>query len=262
MTESMLKYPRTHHIQGSRFQPGDEDLKSVPLSQIQDRPLVIEEKMDGANSGISFSKTGELLLQSRGHFLFGGHREKHFNLFKQWAGALQDRLYGVLKDRYVMYGEWLYAKHTVFYNNLPHYFMEFDILDKSNGRFLDTQTRKKKLKDLPIASVSVLNEGSVKSVLDLHNLLGPSGFILPDAFEVLQKECLQRGLDFKRVSQETDPTFQMEGLYIKVEEEGEVKERYKFIRSSFLTSVLNSGGHWLNRPIIPNQLVKDVELFK
>jgi hypothetical protein len=37
--------------------------------------------------------------------------------------------------------------------------------------------------------------------------------------------------------------------------------RYKWIRASFLTSVLDSGSHWLNRPIVPNQLASGVELF-
>ena len=42
----IVKYPRTYHIEGSRFQPGDEDLDSVPFSAICDRPLIIEEKVD------------------------------------------------------------------------------------------------------------------------------------------------------------------------------------------------------------------------
>ena len=42
----------------------------------------------------------------------------------------------VLGDRYILYGEWLYAKHTVFYNSLPHYFLEYDLLDRFPGQFL------------------------------------------------------------------------------------------------------------------------------
>jgi hypothetical protein len=37
-----------------------------------------------------------------------------------------------------MYGEWVYAKHTVFYDKLPHYFLEFDILETKTGAFLST----------------------------------------------------------------------------------------------------------------------------
>src|SRR5512147_1209569 len=106
------KYPRTQHIEGSRLQPGDEDLEAVPFRDIAGRHLVVEEKIDGANCGISFSPGGELLLQSRGHYLTGGARERHYNLFKQWASTHAAAIYDRLGDRYVLYGEWLYAKHT------------------------------------------------------------------------------------------------------------------------------------------------------
>ena len=39
----MRKYPRTPHIEGSRLQPGDEDLASVPFAAVAGRPLVVEE---------------------------------------------------------------------------------------------------------------------------------------------------------------------------------------------------------------------------
>ena len=33
----LKKYPRTPHLEGSRLQPGDEDLTQVPFSVIRDR---------------------------------------------------------------------------------------------------------------------------------------------------------------------------------------------------------------------------------
>ena len=127
---NIIKYPRTPHIQGSRLQAGDEDLSQVPFSHIFNRHIVIEEKIDGANSAVSFDGDGNLLLQSRGHYLslsVDEFRERHYNPLKRWAKANQDIFFDVLSDRYVMYGEWMYAKHTVFYDALPHYYMEFDI---------------------------------------------------------------------------------------------------------------------------------------
>ena len=50
----LLKYPRTPHLEGSRLQPGDHDLVSVPFADLAGRFLVVEEKLDGANSAISF----------------------------------------------------------------------------------------------------------------------------------------------------------------------------------------------------------------
>ena len=69
------KYPRTYHLQGSRLQPGDEDLESAPWSEVLGRYVVAEEKLDGANAALSFDTDGKLWLQSRGHYLAGGRRE-------------------------------------------------------------------------------------------------------------------------------------------------------------------------------------------
>lgn len=129
----MVKYPRTHHVEGSRLQPGDEDLDSVPLAELAGCPLVVEEKLDGANAAFSFDEGGRIHLQSRGHYLTGGARERHFGLFKTWAACHQRTLFDVIGPHRVVYGEWLYAKHTVFYDRLPHYFMEFDVLDTAEG---------------------------------------------------------------------------------------------------------------------------------
>jgi hypothetical protein len=248
------KYPRTQHLEGSRLQPGDEDLAAVPFAELRGRPLVVEEKMDGANAALSFTPEGELRLQSRGHFLVGGERERHFDLFKRWASTVAGALRDVLRDRYVLYGEWLYAKHTIFYDRLPHYFMEFDVLDLERGCFLDTPSRRELLRGLPLVSVRVLASERFSSLASLRELVGPSAFIAEGHLERLRAACLARGLDPARAQGETDPSLLMEGLYLKLEEEGEVRGRYKLIRASFLQSVLRAEGHWLDRPILPNQL--------
>ncbi|GHO43259.1 RNA ligase family protein [Ktedonospora formicarum] len=261
-SDTIYKYPRTHHIEGSGIQRGDEDLTLIPLREFAGRYLVIEEKMDGANCAISFDSTGQLLLQSRGHFLTGGPREKQFHLFKTWAGRYTLELWEVLGDRYVLYGEWLYAKHTVFYTDLPHYFMEFDILDKVTGQFLSTQRRREFLRVLPfIVSVKVLYEGVVQTLSELVSLIGHSHFISDGQLTILRTTCQSRLFDYERVLKETDTSPLMEGLYIKVEEQDEVKERYKYVRSSFLQAVFDSESHWQDRPILPNRLHPGVELF-
>jgi hypothetical protein len=60
---------------------------------------------------------------------------------------------------------------------------------------------------------------------------------------------------------ETDPSDDMEGLYVKIEDDAHVTGRFKYVRRSFLTSVVDSGTHWLNRPIVPNELAPGVDLF-
>ena len=127
----LFRYPRTPHLEGSRLQDGDEGHDHVPYRRLAGLHLVVEEKLDGANTGISFSPSGELLLQSRGHYLVGGGRERQFNFVKAWAAAHAGWLLERLEDRYVMYVETLTKKHSVFYDALPHHFFEFDVLDLS-----------------------------------------------------------------------------------------------------------------------------------
>lgn len=233
MDFKIRKYPRTPHLEGSRLQPGDEDLSQVPFAAIKGKHLVIEEKVDGANSAISFRDDGEMLLQSRGHYLTGGYRERHYELMKQWAAVHRDRFREFLGDRFILYGEWMYARHRIAYDRLPHYFLEFDILDRISGRFLDTPSRRAITSNLPVFSVPVLAEGSFSSKEAILSLIGPSNY---------------------------GPEM-MEGLYIKVEEGGEVVDRLKFVRPAF-TQWTEPEGEWLAREIVTNGLTVSVtELY-
>jgi hypothetical protein len=253
------KYPRTRHVEGSRLQPGDDDAV-VPWRDVGGRHLVVEEKIDGANSAVSFDAEGKLLLQSRGHYLTGGAREKHFAALKPWAQAHAAALFSALGPRYVMYGEWIYAKHTVYYDALPHYFLEFDVLDRDTGRFLSTARRRELLADAPVVSVPVLHEGALRTLDELVSFVGPSRFKTATWRERLARQAEELGLDVGRVLDETDAADAMEGLYVKVEEDGHVVERLKWVRHGFLTTVLDSGTHWLSRPIVPNRLAGDASL--
>ncbi|HLK67529.1 MAG TPA: RNA ligase family protein [Bryobacteraceae bacterium] len=229
--KGIVKYPRTPHLNGSRIQPGDEDLATVNAGGLAGLSLVIEEKLDGSNSGISFDPDGTLVLQSRGHVLTGGPCERQFDLFKRWASVHRHALWNVLGSRYLMYGEWLYARHTIFYDQLPHYFLEFDLLDRDTGAFLSTEQRQSMLAGSPVHSVPIL---ATSPVADWEQLLGRS-------------RCSSNE--------------QMEGLYIKWEADGRVQGRYKYVRRGFLQAVEDSEGHWMDRPIEPNRLLPGTDLF-
>lgn len=251
----MFKYPRTQHIRGSRFQHGDYDLEAVPWEELAGKHLVIEEKMDGANCGISFTPGGELQLQSRGHYLRGGPREKHFALLKQWASAKQDLFFKVLGSRYVMYGEWLFAKHTYFYDALPHYFMEFDVLDTERGVFLDTIQRDGLLGKI-VEPVKVLSTGKFKKLKELESLIGRSYFITDERAHNLIKAAAEAKVNAGDAESHTDMSPEMEGIYVKWEEGGVVKGRYKYVRQSFTNAIMDQETHWHDRPIIQNRLAE------
>ncbi|HEY8599204.1 MAG TPA: RNA ligase family protein [Thermomicrobiales bacterium] len=260
-TPPLRKYPRTQHLTGSAFQTGDDDLASVPIRTLAGRRVVIEEKIDGANAAISFDAAGQLHLQSRGHYLTGGPRERHFAQLKAWASAHLARLYATIGDRYIVYGEWLYAKHTVFYDALPHFFLEFDVLDTMTGAFLDTASRRALLADTPLVPVPVLHDGPAPDEAGLRALIGPSAFKTARWRDALDAQAIAAGVSPAVARAQTDPSELMEGLYLKVEEGGRVVERLKFVRRDFLTTIADAGEHWRERPIIANVLRPGIDLY-
>ncbi|KVP17184.1 RNA ligase family protein [Burkholderia ubonensis] len=218
--ESIRKYPRTPHLEGSRLQAGDDASTQVPYAHLKGKYIVVEEKMDGANSGIRFNEDLALMLQSRGHYLTGGGREKHFNLLKSWAAYREEVLFDVLGQKYLMYGEWCHSKHTVFYEGV-----------------------------------------APRHLKDLLAMIKPSLGKTERWLDSLRATAQRQGIDVERAVAETESSSLAEGLYIKVEENGVVTERYKWVRRDFLQTLLESDSHWLSRPIVPNQLAAGVDLF-
>lgn len=260
-TDAFLKYPRTPHIQGSRLQPGDEDLEGLPYAHRVGHLTVLEEKLDGANAALSFDEDGCLRLQSRGHYLTGGHRERHFELFKSWACTVQRPLWERLGCDHIVFGEWLYAKHTIYYDLLPHYFLEFDVYDRKQQIFLSTRARQQLLQGLPVASVPVLWQGPLPQRSQLNDWVKPALYKSDQWWQHLAQQASQLGLDPQRSQRETDPSPLSEGLYLKFEDSQRVVDRAKFVRGSFLSAVIDSESHWLDRPILPNQLAPGVDIF-
>ena len=260
--ESIIKYPRTPHLEGSRLQSGDEDLAQIRYSSIAGKYIVVEEKMDGANCGIRFNNMADMLLQSRGHYLSGGGREKHFTLFKSWAEAHEERFFEILTDRFLMYGEWMSSKHTVFYDRLPHYFLEFDLFDVQENMFLTTAARRELLRATHVAQVPVLYEGiAPRRLNDLLMMIRPSLAKSAQWRDKLRMVARQQKLDAECILAETENSDLSEGLYIKVEEGDKVIDRLKWVRSDFLQTMMDNDSHWLSRPIIPNQLAPGVNIF-
>lgn len=262
-----IKYPSTIHIEGSSLQKGDKK-KRVSLSELEGKYLVIEEKMDGANTGISFTDDLRLRLQSRGHPLEGGDYPQ-FDQFKTWANTFTDGFFDILDTRYIMYGEWMSNFHSMYYDKLPHFFLEFDIYDTETGVFLSTEVRRKMIKHdfVKIHQVLVLAEGICQSGkvngVPLIDYVVESRFVTDSAVESLQQEVetkLKPNDNVNRLLQ-LNRSKLMEGLYIKWEENGQVKGRYKYVRSDFTQTIIDGGEHHLERPIINNRLSHDATLF-
>lgn len=256
----LRKYPRTPHLTGSRLSAGDEDLKVVGFDELAGRRLVIEEKLDGSNTGISFTPDGELRLQSRGHYLLGGDQPQ-FALFKQWGAAHAAAFRAVLGFRYLLYGEWLYACHTIFYDRLPHYFLEYDVYDREREVFLNTPRRRELLAGLPLVSAPVLGEFIATGMDAVLALRGPSRCAGPAPGTVFAESCRSAGIVPEVLGRQIDCGGVMEGLYIKAEDDEIVTGRYKWVRGEFTQTVQTADSHWSTRPIVANCLRPGTDIF-
>jgi hypothetical protein len=244
-----MKLPRTQHIEGSRLRAGDIDPEAVKFNKLCGEFLVIEEKVDGAGVSVFFDDNLNINVWHRGSQAIG----KEYRLLNEWVDDHFDSLYDLLDTRYILFGEWMYNKHTVFYDKLPHFFLESDIYDKEQDIWLCTNKRMDLLRSHKyIRSVPVLAAFKPSSLSQITDLVGKSNYQSNNWKETLKLKCDMVRANFDKILSETDQTGMMEGLYIKHEDDDKVLNRYKYVRYEFLKTILDSKTHILDRAIITN----------
>lgn len=238
----LIGYPRTPHLFGSTGTDDDKWLcEAESLRLLADPSLIVEEKVDGTNVGIEFCAGGEMVLQSHGHRL-GDVGHQQYDVFKHWVGIQRQHWEDHLQDRYILFGEWLFARHSIHYRQLSHYFLEFDIYDKVEKCFLDLARRLEWIETLQVKTVPILHTGPIDRE-QLQAMIGPSQF--DGRFE-------------DAVSGQTDPL--MEGLYLRTEANGKVSGRAKHVRPEFVQTSRQKK-HWKYDPLVPNLLMEGVDLW-
>ena len=236
------KYPRTPHLFGSKGTDDDRHLGPRESAVfVKDTSLIVEEKLDGTNVGIHFLTSGRLFLQCRGHEITEGMHPQ-YDLFKQWTAVKRPVLETMLQDRFILFGEWLYARHSVHYRALPHYLFEFDIYDKDAAVFLSLERRLEMLEGTGILTVPVVHRGAATEE-KLQSLIGPSFY----------------GAEFAHPG--AGPTDnRMEGLYLRTESDGGVTGRAKIVRPEFVEKIKEST-HWQHQVMVPNELAPDADIW-
>ncbi|WP_254448990.1 RNA ligase family protein [Thalassococcus sp. S3] len=139
--------------------------------------------------------------------------------------------------------------------------MEFDVLDRETGMLLSTPARRSMLAGLPIMPVPVVHTGEIRSVDQLVSLTRPSPYKSKEWRDALLVAAEQSGSRFDMVAQQTEDSDLAEGLYLKQESADQVQDRFKFVRADFLQTIEAADGHWHDRPILPNRLADDVDIF-
>jgi hypothetical protein len=144
----------------------------------------------------------------------------------------------------------------VFYDNLDAFFNEFDIYNKKEKVFLSTDKRQELIrnsKNNVIKSVKVLKSRIFNSLEEITSLVGKDEFITSNAINILSKEMETFSERDRDLFYKLNKDGLMEGLYIKWEEDGIVKGRYKYVRPDFVQTLIDYGTHWTERKVIKNR---------
>lgn len=231
---SIIKFPRTPHLSGSYLtDPDDRKVSYEKTLEVLSKPLLVQEKLDGANIGISFQEeTGLLLLQSRGHYLEGGDHPQ-FDYLKGWAWSYYEELYKLIGSEHIAYGELLHIRHTVPYTRLPSFVVLFDLYIQATKEFVDSATLRAEVERcFGAGSSAALTPPVVAENAVLENLDNLSALLTASAYG----DTL------------------MEGFYLRREVGGKTLGRYKYVRQSFKDELKNHDQEFKRR-MIKNELV-------
>ncbi len=224
MEDKLYKFPSTPHVFCHPNIRQDKIISENERLLLSSKKVIIEEKIDGANLGISFNSDTELRLQNRGSFLIEP-LSGQWKALPDWLKLHRDELFDCIHDRYIIFGEWCYAKHSIFYDSLPDYFLVFDVFDKTKETFLTRSKRNMLLSKTNLHCVPLIDEGPVV----LNNL----------------KDYIKKSKFSNEIS---------EGIYLRIESSEYVDVRAKIVRSDFSQKILQ---HWSKSSLKRNELANN-----
>ncbi|KAF9011281.1 ATP dependent DNA ligase [Cyathus striatus] len=227
---TIYKFPRTPHIFNMGAATTDDVVLEGPsIVTTSGTRVVITEKIDGANMGFSLSSSSsEIVVQNRSHYVNSQSHEQ-FKKLGAWIESHRDDLLRVLNrdphfaQRYILFGEWMFATHSIHYTRLPDHFIAFDLYDRSTNTWVDRRTLSGLLLPTSIPLTPVLHEGPMPTEIELKHMI-------------------------QQQSQFCDEI--VEGVYIKLERDSQVIDRAKLVRSDFIAG----NEHWTRGGIRPNSL--------
>lgn len=223
---SYFRFPSTPHLAwlGQTTVPRNDKLLSASDQQaLLAGEVLVEEKIDGANIGLSLSENGTLLAQNRGQYLTAPYTGQFMRL-PEWLMQHEEKIRDQLNAPLILFGEWTAARHSIRYDRLPDWFLLFDVYDRAAGGFWNSRRRDALASAAGLAIVPTLLRGQT----DLAEL----------------KQLLAQGSSQYRAGP-------MEGLVVRRETTDWCECRAKLVRADF-TQAINE--HWSRRHIEWNQV--------
>lgn len=151
----MSKYPRTYHLPWSKGSTSDDKMLK-DCSDFLNKEIIISEKMDGSNVCLEHEN-----LFARSHSKLPNHPS--FNALKAIHASLKDKI----NPNHQIFGEWLFAKHSILYSDLPSYLMVFGIRDIEKDIFISFDSLVKICNQLNLNMVPIVFNGVIKTEKEL-----------------------------------------------------------------------------------------------
>lgn len=229
-----FRFPHTPHLTWWGESPPRDDklLSSAETHALLAAEVVVEEKLDGANLGLSLGIDGRLRAQNRGQYLVEPYSGQ-FARLPAWLARRAETLEAALDPGWMLFGEWCAARHSLDYRDLPDWFLLFDVYERSTGTFWSTMRRNAWARDVGLATVPEIFRGRT----DLAAL----------------RQCMCDIPSRYRSGRA------LEGLVIRRESNTTCLVRAKLVRPDFVQAI---DTHWRRRHIEWNQLENSVPMSR
>ena len=173
--EKLYKYPRTPHLPFSQGATSDDKMLEN-TEHFNGMRVVVTEKMDGENTTVYPQHYHARSLDS-------AHRDYHSYLLSK----VLPRLQYMLPEGWRVCGEYLYAKHSIKYDNLDDYFLVFSIWNSDNICLSWEDTKEYasllSLNLVPEYYVGMYNEHIIKAIAEDVVRNGGEGIVVRNADE-------------------------------------------------------------------------------
>lgn len=205
------KYPRTPHLPWSPGKSRDDHVLN-DTNHFEGKELIASIKLDGENTSIYSNHIHARSINSK------DHNSRH------WVKSFSSNIKHLIPDGWRICGENLYAKHSIYYEDLHSYFIGFSIWDEKNV-CLDWNTTIEFFKEIGIIPVTVFSTGDVNEI--------------DKKFDELFKN-------------------KHEGYVIRLADEFKYEDFEKSIAKYVRPNHVQTNKHWMYEEVIPNQLWKHI----
>lgn len=211
--EKYFKYPRTMHLPWSPGTTSDDKIMH-DISPLLGKTVVITEKMDGENTNLYSDRIHARSIDSK------DHDSRH------WVKGLWGGIKNEIPEGWRICGENLYAKHSLYYEELPTYFMVFSIWNENNVCLSWDETVSicgmLNLVHVPVIDIITFDEGYLRKLSNNLDLTKTEGYVL-------------RNIESFGYDEFGDNVA-------------------KWVRAKHVTT----DEHWMFQQIVPNKLIKSI----